>query len=151
MDASRLEPQSVEAQEARERFVTQHNPNLLRDRLANERTFLAWLRTGIAITSLGFVVARFDIFLDELTRVSGGAANTVGDARAAIPIGVVLVLAGPLIVLLAAARFLETEQALLHGRGASRRLVRSVVIAVTGGSVVAGAALALHILSTWPT
>ncbi len=151
MDASRLEPQSAEAQEARERFVTQNNPNLLRDRLANERTFLAWLRTGIAITSLGFVVARFDIFLDELSRLSGDPdAASIGDARAAIPIGVVLVLAGPLIVLLAAARFLETEQALLHGRVGSRRLVRSVVIAVTAGSVVAGAALALHILSTWP-
>jgi uncharacterized membrane protein YidH (DUF202 family) len=33
--------------------------------LANERTFLAWLRTCIAIIGLGFVVARFGLFLRE--------------------------------------------------------------------------------------
>lgn len=32
---------------------------------ANERTFLAWLRTSIAIIGLGFVVARFSLFLRE--------------------------------------------------------------------------------------
>ena len=63
MNPSRLEPHSTEARDARERFVTQQNPNLLRDRLANERTFLAWRRTGSAITINGFVVARFDSFL----------------------------------------------------------------------------------------
>ena len=34
--------------------------------LANERTFLAWLRTSIAVMSLGFVVARFGLWLREL-------------------------------------------------------------------------------------
>lgn len=33
--------------------------------LANERTFLAWLRTSIALIGLGFVVARFGLFLRE--------------------------------------------------------------------------------------
>jgi putative membrane protein len=33
---------------------------------ANERTFLAWLRTSIAVMSLGFVVARFGLWLREL-------------------------------------------------------------------------------------
>lgn len=31
--------------------------------LANQRTFLAWLRTCVAVIGLGFVVARFEIFL----------------------------------------------------------------------------------------
>src|SRR5215469_5482224 len=34
--------------------------------LANERTFLAWLRTSIAVMSLGFVIARFGLWLREL-------------------------------------------------------------------------------------
>ncbi|HQT34040.1 MAG: YidH family protein [Thiobacillus sp.] len=34
--------------------------------LANERTFLAWIRTSIAIISLGFVVAKFSLWLREL-------------------------------------------------------------------------------------
>lgn len=154
MDATRLEPQSHEAQDARERFLTQNNPNLLRDRLANERTFLAWLRTGIAITSLGFVVARFDLFLQQLANVShdrAAEASAVSDSKAAVPIGVVLVLAGPVIVAMAAARYLQTERSLLSGRPESRRLVRTIVVAITVGAVAAGVALALHILATWPT
>lgn len=33
------------------------------DHAANERTFLAWVRTGIAIMAFGFLVERFNIFL----------------------------------------------------------------------------------------
>jgi putative membrane protein len=47
----------------------------LRDYLAAERTFLAWIRTGIALMGFGFVVARFGLFLREL-RVLGQAAPT---------------------------------------------------------------------------
>jgi len=38
----------------------------LREILAAERTFLAWIRTGIALMGFGFVVARFGIFLNEV-------------------------------------------------------------------------------------
>ena len=34
--------------------------------LAAERTFLAWIRTGLALMGFGFVVARFGFFLREL-------------------------------------------------------------------------------------
>ena len=33
------------------------------DYLAAERTFLAWLRTALALMGFGFVVARFGLFL----------------------------------------------------------------------------------------
>ena len=44
---------------------------------AAERTFLAWLRTGITVMAFGFVVARFGLFL-RLLRAQGGeqAAGT---------------------------------------------------------------------------
>jgi uncharacterized protein (DUF302 family)/uncharacterized membrane protein YidH (DUF202 family) len=38
----------------------------LRDYLAAERTFLAWIRTGLALMGLGFVLARFGVFLQQL-------------------------------------------------------------------------------------
>jgi len=38
----------------------------LRDLLAAERTFLAWIRTGLALMGFGFVVARFGVFLQQL-------------------------------------------------------------------------------------
>jgi putative membrane protein len=34
-----------------------------RDHLANERTFLAWVRTAVALMTFGFVVDKFDLFL----------------------------------------------------------------------------------------
>lgn len=37
----------------------------LRDYLAEERTFLAWIRTGIALMVFGLVAARFELFADE--------------------------------------------------------------------------------------
>lgn len=43
----------------------QHVPDL-REILAAERTFLAWIRTGVALMGFGFVVARFGIFLQEV-------------------------------------------------------------------------------------
>src|SRR6266568_2613860 len=46
----------------------------LRDYLAEERTFLAWIRTGIAVMAFGFVLAHFGLFPDEpwLTRHPSG-------------------------------------------------------------------------------
>jgi len=38
----------------------------VRDYLAAEQTFLAWIRTGLALMGFGFVVARFGLFLQEL-------------------------------------------------------------------------------------
>ena len=41
------------------------------DHAANERTYLAWLRTGIAIIAFGFVLERFDIFLHTIVKTLG--------------------------------------------------------------------------------
>lgn len=41
-------------------------PSSPSDYLAAERTFLAWIRTGLALMGFGFVVARFGLFLEAL-------------------------------------------------------------------------------------
>jgi putative membrane protein len=38
----------------------------LSDYLAAERTFLAWIRTGLALMGFDFVVARFGLFLQQV-------------------------------------------------------------------------------------
>lgn len=56
--------------------------------LANERTFLAWLRTCIAVIGLGFVVARFSLFLREfglitMTREGGAIQRDLSSSSTA--------------------------------------------------------------------
>lgn len=41
--------------------------NRLRDYMANERTFLAWIRTSVGIMAFGFVVEKFTLFLRQLS------------------------------------------------------------------------------------
>ena len=78
------------------------------DHAANERTFLAWVRTAIAIMAFGFLVTKFDLFL----RIEGAAAAAhamplsggfVGDVA-----GLLLFLLGGAMMVFAAARFRRT-------------------------------------------
>jgi uncharacterized membrane protein YidH (DUF202 family) len=50
------------------------------DHAANERTFLAWVRTAIAVMAFGFLIERFDkpvsTFRDHALALSGGLAST---------------------------------------------------------------------------
>lgn len=48
---------------------------------AAERTFLAWIRTGLALMGFGFVVARFGLFLYEVAALRGTAAPQPGFSR----------------------------------------------------------------------
>ena len=53
----------------------------LRDSLAAERTFLAWIRTGLALMGFGFVVARFGLFLQQLHVLRQGAPTSSSGRR----------------------------------------------------------------------
>ena len=68
--------------------------------LAAERTLLAWIRTGLAMMGFGFVVARFGLFLRELSASRGN--SFVGPPRGPLWFGTALVLMGVLVNLLAA-------------------------------------------------
>ncbi|MBV8525410.1 MAG: DUF202 domain-containing protein [Acetobacteraceae bacterium] len=60
------------------------------DHAANERTFLAWVRTAIAVMAFGFLVAKFDLFLKIAARSpAAGDRQTVSLPRAdfGVPLG----------------------------------------------------------------
>src|SRR5690606_19900219 len=69
--------------------------------LAAERTMLAWIRTGIALMGLGFVVARFGLFLHEFRPVGAASLSAYEDSG---PIGMLVVGAGIAINLWASVR-----------------------------------------------
>ncbi len=81
------------------------NPNRARDHLANERTFLAWLRTGVATIVFGFAVGRFSIALQELLQFEGKQAPTPGLTAW---LGVVAIVAGVLAILAGHMRYHQT-------------------------------------------
>jgi putative membrane protein len=85
------------------------------DHAANERTFLAWVRTAIAVMAFGFLVAKFDLFLKTAARsVAAGdrQAATLPRADVGGAIGTVLIIAGTVMVVLAAVRFVHTRRAI---------------------------------------
>jgi putative membrane protein len=64
----------------------------VRDYLAVEQTFLAWIRTGLAFMGFGFVVARFGLFLQQLALVE--PALKIGHHGISIWFGTVMMLMG---------------------------------------------------------
>jgi putative membrane protein len=112
--------------------------------LANERTFLAWVRTSIAVISLGFVVTKFSVWLRELAvRLNPQAVpRRIG---ASLPIGIALMTLGAVLVLLAARRYWVVNHSIARGRvGADHGLVILVTVVI----VLLALAMILYMLFT---
>jgi putative membrane protein len=97
------------------------------DHAANERTFLAWIRTAIAIIAFGFVMEKFNLFLVAVAATASPAiAQRV--ERLAGPLGrydgLALMLLGIVLIIVATLRFLRTERLIEapepHVAGATR-------------------------------
>lgn len=82
------------------------------DHLANERTMLAWVRTGIGIIAFGFAVVKFSLFIRQLSFAIGGVTHPRGYSS---EIGIGLVAIGTLTILLSYLRYRKTERELLSG------------------------------------
>jgi putative membrane protein len=85
------------------------------DHAANERTYLAWVRTAIAIMAFGFLLERFDLFIASLSHIAGKAITGlhlhVGEWA-----GLMLILFGTLMILLATMRFLRFRRMIAEQR-----------------------------------
>jgi len=85
------------------------NPNRARDHLANERTFLAWLRTGIATIVFGFAIGRFSIALREFMKLQGYKSVTPGFTTW---LGIISAAGGVLLILAGLGRYRKTRMQL---------------------------------------
>lgn len=121
------------------------------DHAANERTFLAWVRTAIAVMAFGFLVAKFNLFLKI-------AAQSLGRGGQAIPVpggayggvvGIVLILAGTAMVAIAAMRFIRTGRAINSPEPKSDATRLDLTLA--GLMVLLGIALLVYLAHTLVT
>lgn len=80
------------------------------DHAANERTFLAWVRTAIAVMAFGFLVERFDLFL-KLAGISLAVRIPhLPSARFGGLAGLALIVLGTAMVAISGWRFLKTAK-----------------------------------------
>ena len=87
------------------------------DHAANERTFLAWVRTGIAVIAFGFVIEKFNLFILTVASVTSlDAARRLQLERLSGPFGrydgLVTILLGLALILVATLRFVRTARQL---------------------------------------
>jgi len=105
--------------------------------LANERTFLAQIRTGVAVMAFGFVVAKFALYLRDL---GGHAAHP---AHGADPVfGAILTGLGACVVAVGGLRYARRERSIREGHLATSPLLD---LLLAGVLVAGGVGLAVYL------
>jgi putative membrane protein len=79
------------------------------DHLANERTFLAWVRTSVGLMGFGFVVVKFSIFLRQISIAVNETLPVSSHGYSSI-LGISLVAFGAIIGVLSFFRYRRIER-----------------------------------------
>ena len=116
------------------------NSNRARDHLANERTFLAWVRTSVAIVVFGFAIGRFAIAMRQLTAFQGQVSKTTGFS---VWMGMSSILAGVVMVVAGLMRYRRTRAQLDEGKFEPAGFIVDLVTILT---VLFGLALAGYLV-----
>ena len=121
----------------------QNKPAGPADFLANERTFLAWVRTGIALMGFGFVIVKFALFIRQASYLMGNRIAVPENKNSALT-GIIMVILGALITGLAFVRYRYIEKQLRQNRFfPTQWLAALVTIIIILGSV-------LLVIYLWP-
>ena len=113
------------------------------DYLAAERTFLAWIRTGLALMGFGFVVARFGLFLQQVRVVDPGIQSR--SYGLSIWFGTALIAVGVLVDIFAAWNHVRLNRQLNGGISDFTRPSRaSIALALFLAAV--GVAMAIYLI-----
>ena len=78
---------------------------------ANERTYLAWIRTSIAIMAFGFLIEKFEIYISYVGKAIEDEKHFQSSLSAEL-IGLSLFLVGILIIIIATVRFFIYKEAI---------------------------------------
>jgi putative membrane protein len=121
---------------------TGSNPNLARDHLANERTFLAWVRTGVAVVVFGFAIGRFAIAVRQWMQLEG-QGHVVPTSGLSVWFGTAAIIGGMLICVAGLVRYRRTRAQIDSGNFQPAGFIIDLVGIVTA---VFGLALAAYLV-----
>jgi putative membrane protein len=126
-----------QAEESRHRLISSR----ITDHLANERTFLAWIRTALAIMAFGFAVERIGLALRELG--PNPSYTPASSIHYSTLVGVVLVLLGVIVLIFALTNFLTIRSA-IEKKDFHPQANFSIILTVLAGMV--GLILAVYLI-----
>jgi putative membrane protein len=123
-----------------------------RDHLANERTFLAWIRTSIGIIAFGFVFERFvlmtrqiEAFLENPNSPLHGYVTAAHQSSYASVFGILLIALGTFISLMAFLKHKQNEAQI------AREMYKSSILLnlfLTGIIFFIGASLVFYLINS---
>ena len=113
------------------------------DHLANERTFLAWIRTSIALMGFGFVIVKFALFIRQISYVLGEKIAQPQAKGYSAVIGVTMVALGAIMATLAYMRYRKIEKQLNNNTYFPSKWLSALV---TLSIIIGGVLLVLYLL-----
>lgn len=116
--------------------------NRYTDHAANERTYLAWVRTAIAVMAFGFLVEKFDLFLEIAAQSLSGKPPTALNQAVGDVAGLLLILLGGAMMVVATMRFREVARDIdaadaRPGRGTRMGVILIMLLLALGGMLFA--------------
>jgi uncharacterized protein (DUF302 family)/uncharacterized membrane protein YidH (DUF202 family) len=114
------------------------------DYLAAERTFLAWIRTGLALMGFGFVVARFGLFLEAM--LSAKPDLPLRPVGISLGFGTALIVLGIVVTIWSAWDHIRLVRELKRG-GSGFARASSLALAVAAALTALGIAIAIYLVS----
>jgi putative membrane protein len=109
----------------------------IREHLANERTLLSWVRTGISLISIGLVVERAGALVD--------ASMKVGSTGTSELFGLALALLGALTLIIGTTQFLNNRRRISTGEFVPSAAAYLIIVA---GSLAFAGAFVIYVLLT---
>ena len=103
------------------------NPNIS-NHLANERTFLAWIRTSVGLMAFGFVVVKFSLFVRQVSALLG-KENLIQNRGYSGFVGIILVAVGMITLVLSYARFRKTKKQISEGNYNHSTILLTIITA----------------------
>lgn len=110
---------------------------------ANERTMLAWVRTGIAFMAFGFAIARFGLFFRQIGALAGAGPHAPTGLESGW-LGTLLVALGVAANVVATVRYAQTRASIERGDVGAPSA--GVVYVIGGATALIGLLMALLLL-----